>query len=84
MLPSWLLSLLLSPAALLHLRHQTLVFLPIINTPTLQSATDQQVAVAAYKRIRQAFASSFMQKIVIGEEYYPGGNVETDAQILEV
>ncbi|KFY17554.1 hypothetical protein V492_00582 [Pseudogymnoascus sp. VKM F-4246] len=57
--------------------------LPIINTPTLQSATDQQVAVAAYKRIRQAFASSFMQKIVIGEEYFPGAKAETDAQILE-
>lgn len=58
--------------------------LPIINTPTLQSTTDQQVAIAAYKRIRQAFASSFMQNIVVGEEYYPGAKVETDAQILEV
>ena len=59
-------------------------YLPIINTPTIQSATDQQVAIAAYKRIRQAFASSFMQQIVIGEEYYPGASVQTDDEILEV
>jgi choline dehydrogenase len=58
--------------------------LPIIHTPALQSATDQQVAVAAYKRVRQAFASSYMQKAVIGPEYYPGAAVQTDAQILEV
>ncbi|KFX94094.1 hypothetical protein V490_04522 [Pseudogymnoascus sp. VKM F-3557] len=57
--------------------------LPIINTPALQSPTDQQVAVAAYKRVRQTFASSFMQQIVIGDEYYPGAKVQTDAQILE-
>ncbi|OBT49213.1 hypothetical protein VE00_00164 [Pseudogymnoascus sp. WSF 3629] len=58
--------------------------LPIINTPALQSPTDQQVAVASYKRVRQAFASSFMQKIIIRDEYYPGTSVQSDAQILEV
>lgn len=58
--------------------------LPIINTPALQSPTDQQVAVASYKRVRQAFASSFMQKIIIRDEYYPGASVQSDAQILEV
>ncbi|OBT56992.1 hypothetical protein VE04_03390 [Pseudogymnoascus sp. 24MN13] len=57
--------------------------LPIINIPALQSPTDQQVAVASYKRVRQACASSFMQKIIIGDEYYPGASVQTDAQILE-
>lgn len=58
--------------------------LPIIHTPALQSPTDQQVAVAAYKRTRQAFASNFMQKTVIGEEYFPGPTVQSDEQILEV
>lgn len=58
--------------------------LPIINTPALQSPTDQQVAVAAYKRVRQAFASKFMQQTVIGDEYFPGTAVQTDEQILEV
>lgn len=58
--------------------------LPIIHTPALQSTTDQQVAVAAYKRTRQAFASKFMQQVVIGEEYFPGPDVQTDEEILDV
>ena len=58
--------------------------LPIIHTPALQSTTDQQVAVAAYKRTRQAFASEFMQQVVIGEEYFPGPDVQTDEEILDV
>jgi choline dehydrogenase len=58
--------------------------LPIIHTPALQSATDQQVAIAAYKRVRQAFASSYMQQTVLGEEYYPGPSVQTDEEILAV
>lgn len=56
--------------------------LPIINPNWLTSTTDQQVAVAAYKRAREVFASPFMQQIVIGDEYYPGPQVQTDAQIL--
>lgn len=58
--------------------------LPIIHTPALQSLTDQQVAVAAYRRVREAFASKFMQQIVIGDEYFPGIDVQTDEDILEV
>lgn len=58
--------------------------LPIINTAYLESLTDQKVAIAAYKRVREAFASSFMQQTVIGPEYYPGPNVQTDDQILSV
>jgi hypothetical protein len=50
----------------------------------LQSPTDQKVAIAAYKRVRQAFASKFMQQAVLGDEYYPGTSVQTDDQILEV
>ncbi|TVY75998.1 Dehydrogenase patE [Lachnellula suecica] len=56
--------------------------LPTINTAYLQSTTDQKVAIAAYKRVRQAFASNYMQKAVIGAEYYPGTQVATDDQIL--
>lgn len=58
--------------------------LPIINAAYLQSPTDQKVAIAAYKRLRQAWASSHMQQIVIGEEYYPGPKIQTDDEILEV
>lgn len=57
--------------------------LPIIDPGYLTSETDQQVAIAAYKRIRQAFNSTFMSPVVIGDEYYPGPDVQTDEQILE-
>lgn len=58
--------------------------LPTINTAYLQSPTDQKVAIAAYKRVREAFATEFMQRIVTSEEYYPGKDVQSDEQILEV
>lgn len=59
--------------------------MPIINTAYLQSPTDQQVAIAAYKRVRQAFNSTFMQQTVQGlPEAYPGPSVQTDDQILSV
>ncbi|KAL4864904.1 hypothetical protein BDV12DRAFT_200623 [Aspergillus spectabilis] len=57
--------------------------LPIINPNWLDTESDQQLAVAMFKRIRQAFASDKMEPIVIGEEYYPGEGVETDEEILE-
>ena len=57
--------------------------LPIINPAYLESPTDQKVAIAAYKRVRAAWASTFMQQCVIGPEYYPGPQVQTDEQILE-
>ncbi|KUJ10742.1 alcohol oxidase [Mollisia scopiformis] len=56
--------------------------LPIINTAYLQSPTDQKVAIAAYKRVRQAFETEFMQRTVQGPEYYPGADVQTDDEIL--
>ncbi|RDW57068.1 GMC oxidoreductase [Coleophoma cylindrospora] len=57
--------------------------LPIINPNWLTSATDQAVAIAAYKRLRQAFASKYMAPVLIGGEYFPGPSVQTDAQILD-
>ena len=58
--------------------------LPTISTAYLQAETDQEVAVAAYKRTREAWASSAMQQTVIGQEYYPGLDVSTDEEILSV
>lgn len=58
---------------------------PLINPNWLTSPTDQQVAVAAYKRARQVFETPVMQQNVdIGPEYFPGANVTTDAQILNL
>jgi choline dehydrogenase-like flavoprotein len=56
---------------------------PIINPNWLDTESDQQLAVAAFKRIRQAFASEEMRPVVIGEEYYPGPQVQSDEEILD-
>ncbi|CAL3966154.1 unnamed protein product [Diplocarpon coronariae] len=57
--------------------------LPIIDPKWLTSPTDQAVAIAAYKRLRAAFASKAMSSVLIGGEYFPGPAVQTDAQILD-
>lgn len=57
--------------------------LPVVNPNWLGTETDQQVAVASYKRIREAFHSQAISPIVIGDEYYPGSQYSTDAEILE-
>ena len=57
--------------------------LPTINPNWLATETDQQVAIAMFRRMREAFQSAAMAPIVIGEEYYPGTSVQTDEQILE-
>ena len=58
---------------------------PVINPNWLTSEADQQVAVAGYKRVRAIFASPVMQQnVVIGPEYFPGTNVSTDGEILEL
>ncbi|KAF7189262.1 Patulin synthase [Pseudocercospora fuligena] len=59
--------------------------LPLINPAWLTSPTDQQVAIAAYKRARAAFTSKAMQPILADtKEYFPGTDkVQTDSQILD-
>ena len=55
---------------------------PIINLGWLTDPddVDAQVAVAAFKRIRQAWST--ITDITIGPEVAPGSNVESDADIL--
>ncbi|KAL9106268.1 MAG: hypothetical protein Q9227_008667 [Pyrenula ochraceoflavens] len=59
--------------------------LPIINPNWLSDPADQQVAIAAFRRAREAFASDAMAPVLLdnGREYYPGEDVQTDEQILE-
>lgn len=57
--------------------------LPIISPNWLATQTDQQVGVAAFKRIRSAFHGAAMAPIVIGDEYDPGVQYQTDAEILQ-
>ena len=56
---------------------------PVINPNVLTSPTDQQVAVASFKRIRQMFHSSEMAPVLIGDEYFPGSSVRSDEEVLE-
>lgn len=57
--------------------------LPIINPNWLDDTADQEVAIAMFKRIREAFQSDAMAPVVIGEEYYPEVKVQSDGGILE-
>ncbi|THV82655.1 alcohol oxidase [Aureobasidium pullulans] len=45
---------------------------PLINPNWLTHPTDQQVAIAAFKRARQLFNTSAIAPILIGEELLPG------------
>jgi choline dehydrogenase len=57
---------------------------PIIDPRWLTHPTDQAVAVAAFKRARQIWSSPSLQEITIGEEFFPGPNITTDAEILHL
>lgn len=60
---------------------------PLIDPRWLTDPTDQAVAVAAYKRVRQLFATNAMAPVLIGPEVYPGmpaNASQSDAEILEI
>ncbi|CRG83312.1 choline dehydrogenase and related flavoproteins [Talaromyces islandicus] len=57
--------------------------LPTINPNWLATETDQQVSIAMFRRIRAAFQSKEMAPIIVGDEYYPGNDVQTDEEILQ-
>lgn len=58
--------------------------LPIVSPNWLSTETDQKLAVATYKRIREIFRTQAMAPIITGPEYFPGLEYQTDAQILDV
>ena len=57
---------------------------PAINPNWLTAQADIEVAVAGFKRIRQFWQTPAMKSFTIGEEAYPGMNVQTDAQIADI
>jgi choline dehydrogenase len=58
--------------------------LPEINPNWLTDPTDVSVAIAAFKRLRQAFSTDAMRAGESDEnEYAPGAKVQTDEQILD-
>jgi len=58
--------------------------LPVINPNWLTDPTDVSVAIAAFKRMRAAFATDAMRAGQSDQnEYAPGAQVQTDAQIID-
>ncbi|KAL4937075.1 hypothetical protein BDV06DRAFT_216166 [Aspergillus oleicola] len=55
---------------------------PIINPNWLTTESDQETAIAIFKRIREIFTSDGMAPVIIGDEYYPGNGTQTNAEIL--
>lgn len=59
--------------------------LSLINPNWLTTTTDQEVAIAAYKRVRAVFATEVMALVLInpGVEAFPGLDIaRTDEEIL--
>lgn len=56
---------------------------PVVSPNYLLDPRDQELAVAAFKRVREIYATDVLQPLLIGPEAFPGANITTDAQILE-
>lgn len=55
---------------------------PLINPNWITDPADVEVAIAAFKRVRELW--SLMNDTTVGEEYFPGtANVSSDEEILE-
>lgn len=57
---------------------------PIVNPNWLTDHRDQEVAVAGFKRARALFEAPGVQPVLVGNEAFPGMNVSTDSQILDM
>ena len=57
---------------------------PIVSPNWLLDPRDQELAVAGFKVARQVFTSPGASGIVLGDEVFPGLNVSSDAQILDL
>lgn len=58
--------------------------LPLVNPNWLSAKADQEVAISWYRRMREVWNTDVVQEIVIGEEYWPGVEQDTDEEILAV
>lgn len=58
--------------------------LPLVSPNWLEAKADQEVAVAWYRRMREVWALDALKPIVVGDEYWPGLDQQTDEQILDV
>ncbi|KZF20175.1 GMC oxidoreductase [Xylona heveae TC161] len=55
---------------------------PVIDPKWLTHPADQAVAVAGYKRVRQMFNTTAIEPALIGPEYFPGPQVQSDEDLL--
>lgn len=56
---------------------------PVFDLGWLTDPADAEVAVAAFKRVRQdGWASRALRPVKVGDEVFPGAAVQTDAEIL--
>ncbi len=56
--------------------------LPVVSPNWLTDPRDQEVLLAAFRRMRQVWASNATQGVVTGPEAYPGANVTSDSDLL--
>ena len=56
--------------------------LPVVSPNWLTDPRDQEVLLAAFRRVRQVWASNAIQEVVTGPEAYPGANVTSDSDLL--
>ena len=56
---------------------------PVINPNYLTDKGDIELAIASFKRIRQAWNIFSAYNLTIGEEYFPGPSVQSDTEILK-
>jgi choline dehydrogenase len=56
---------------------------PVVNFNYYKDPRDQDIAIAAFKRIRKLTTQSDMKQILIGPEAFPGANITSDADILK-
>ncbi|KAK6079052.1 glucose-methanol-choline oxidoreductase [Seiridium cupressi] len=56
---------------------------PVINPAWLTDARDREVFIAAFKRAREVLSVDEMKPVLIGDEFYPGPQVQTDEEIMD-
>ena len=56
--------------------------LPVVSPNWLTDPRDQEVLLAAFRRMRQVWASKALQEVITGPEVYPGANVTSDSDLL--
>ncbi|KAF9059459.1 hypothetical protein BDP27DRAFT_1385798 [Rhodocollybia butyracea] len=57
--------------------------LPLINPNWLDHPSDIAVILAGYKRVRQLFATSSVERVLNGSESFPGAQYTTDDELLD-